>query len=91
MAKDDMAEVGSLLGQLHTLPINEVVQAASLARALVLEQGMDQQIVEKLYTNRGGFPFFLILWWKTWLPGWMAKYAPLNHPLPQFYVQSMPP
>ena len=84
--KDDMAEIGSLLGQLHTLPTTEVVQAASLARNLVLEQDMEQKLVEELYTSRGGFPFFLILWWKKWLPDWMAKYAPQNHPLPQSNV-----
>ena len=83
----DMSAMGSLLGKIHMLPTKEVSGAACLAKTLLLEHGMDQQVVEELYQSRGGYFIFLILWWKKLFPEWMAKNSPINHPLPPAYVE----
>ena len=86
VTKEDMAALGFLLGKLHTLPTTEAGKAADLAKTLLMEQGMEQGVVEELQQSAGGYLIFLIYWWKTLFPLWMAKNSPTNHPLPMAYV-----
>ena len=81
-----MNAMGFLLGKLHSLPIDEVEEAAELVRNLVLEHGMEKHEVDELYQSRGGYVIFIIYWWKTLFPLWMTDYSLQNHPLPQTYT-----
>jgi len=87
VTKKDMASLGFLLGKMHKLPTNLVSSAASLARTRLLECGMDKEVVEELYQDRGGYIVFLILWWNKLFPDWLATNSPIIHPLPSSYVE----